>query len=76
MPIFSYLVYPHQGLKENLIKDLAAIEHCEVIPSTNEEVLILLTDTQNENAEKELIQKLKSLKSLQSLSMTFGHADE
>jgi nitrate reductase NapAB chaperone NapD len=59
----------------DLVKDLTAIEHCEVTPAEIEEVLILVTDTPNEKKEKELQEKFRSLKSLQSLSMTYGHTD-
>jgi nitrate reductase NapAB chaperone NapD len=76
MPVFSYLAYPTQGAKEQLINELAALEYCEVTPSENEEVLILVTDTPNEETEKELQKKLKEIKSLESLGMTFGHTDD
>ena len=76
MPIFSYLAYPVQGAKEQLVKDLAALDFCEVTPSENEEVLILVTDTPDEETEKQLQEKLHALKSLESLGMTFGHTDE
>jgi len=76
MPVFSYLAYPIQGAKEQLINDLAALEYCEVTPSENEEILILVTDTPDDAAEKELQEKLKTVKSLESLGMTFGHTDQ
>jgi nitrate reductase NapAB chaperone NapD len=76
MPVFSYLAYPVQGAKEQLIDELTALEYCEVTPAENEEVLILVTDTPNDETEKELQKKLKEIKSLESLGMTFGHTDE
>ena len=76
MPVFSYLVYPEKGTKEQLRKDLAALDHCEVLPSDNREVLVLVTDTPDERTEKILKKKLEGLKSLQSLGMTFGHTGE
>lgn len=76
MPVFSYIAYPEQGAKEQLLKDLAAMNHCEVIPSENNDVVILVTDTPDETQEKSLQKKIKNLKSLQSLGMTFGHTDE
>lgn len=75
MPVFSYLAYPLKGEKEALLSDLAALDHCEVMPAENEDVLILVTDTPNEKEEKLLHKKLRKLKSLQSLGMTFGHTD-
>ena len=57
MPVFSYLAYPAQGAKEELLKDLAALEYCEVMPAENEELLILVTDTPDEEKEK-VLQKI------------------
>ena len=76
MPVFSYLAYPRQGAKEQLRLDLERLKHCEVLPSDNEELLVLVTDTPDEDIEKELKKKLGQLESLQSLGMTFGHADQ
>ena len=76
MPIFSYLAYPVQGVKDELLKDLNALDHCEAMAAENEEILILVTDTPDEKCENELKKKLEGLKSLQSLNMTFGHADK
>ena len=76
MPVFSYLAYPVRGAKVQLLNDLATLDFCEVTPAENEEVLILVTDTPDEKTEKELQKKLKEIKSLESLGMTFGHTDE
>lgn len=76
MPIFSYLAYPAPGAKEALQRELACLAHCEVTPSDNSDILILVTDTPDDDTEKKLMEKLKGLKSLQSLGMTFGHVDE
>ena len=76
MPVFSYLAYPIQGAKELLLKDLAALDHCEATVAENEELVILVTDTPDDKSEKELQEKLKNLKTLESLGMTFGHTDE
>ena len=76
MPVFSYLAYPRQGGKKELLNELAALDFCEVTPAENDDVMILVTDTPDENKEKELQKKLKNLKSLQSLGMTFGHVDK
>ncbi len=76
MPVFSYLAYPKRGAKEQLLKDLAALDYCEATPADNQEILILVTDTPDETEEKALHNKLKRLKSLESLGMTFGHVDQ
>ncbi|MFZ1984090.1 MAG: hypothetical protein WAU91_06735 [Desulfatitalea sp.] len=76
MPVFSYLAYPIKGQKQGLLKALSALEHCNVIAADKEEVLILVTDTPDDDSEKVLQNQLKALAALQSLSMTFGHGDE
>jgi len=76
MPVFSYLAYPKRGAKKQLFEDLAALDYCETTPADNEEILILVTDTPDEEQEKALQKKIKTLKSLESLGMTFGHVDQ
>lgn len=75
MPIFSFLAYPEKKMKDQLVKDLSQMQYCEVKPSENQEVLILLIDTPDEETNKNLVNDIKELPSLQSLSMTFGHTD-
>jgi nitrate reductase NapAB chaperone NapD len=75
MPIFSFLAYPEKNMKDTLINDLSAMQYCEIKPSDNKDVLILLTDTPDEETNKKLIDSIKELDSLQSLNMTFGHTD-
>jgi nitrate reductase NapAB chaperone NapD len=75
MPVFSYLAYPKHGAKQDLLNDLSALDYCEATPADNQNILILLTDTPDEEAEKDLQKKLKKLKTLESLGMTFGHVD-
>lgn len=76
MPVFSYLAYPKLGKKTALLRDLSTLEYCEVLPADNEDILLLVTDTPNDRAEKILQEKLNSLSTLQSLGMAFGHIDE
>ena len=54
MPVFSYLAYPVSGSKEQLLDDLTALDFCEVTSAENEDVLILVTDTPDEDSEKKL----------------------
>lgn len=75
MPIFSFLAYPEKNMKDQLIRDLSHMDYCQVKPSENQDVLILLTDTPDEETNKELMAAIRQIKSLQSLSMTFGHTD-
>jgi len=75
MPIFSYIAIPASGAKDTLCADLTALAYCEVIVSDNEEVVVLVTDTPDNDTEDELQKKLNNLQSLQSLSLAFGYDD-
>lgn len=76
MPIFSYLAIPKAHATESLCSELSALAHCEVIPSENQDVLVLVTDTPDDATEKKLQERLKTLPSLQSLSLTFGYDEK
>jgi nitrate reductase NapAB chaperone NapD len=76
MPVLSYIAFPVNGKKTELFNTLSALEFCEVIPSDNKDVLVLVTDTPDEEHEKKLQERLKKINHLQSLSMTFGHSGD
>lgn len=76
MPVFSYVALPRLGEKRKLLVELNAFDYCEATPAENEEVLILVTDSPDQDSEKKLQQHLKSLQSLESLHMTFGCNEE
>ncbi len=73
MPIFSYLAIPRDGAKDALCADLAALDHCRVMPADNHEIIVLITDTPSEATEEALQESLKNLQSLQSLNLAFGY---
>lgn len=76
MPVFSYVAIPRSEEKMRLLEELNALEYCEALPADNEEILILVTDSPDENSEEKLQFHLKNLRSLESLHMTFGCNDE
>ena len=69
MPIKSYIAYPVTGKKAELEQSLQVIPPCEVIPSPNQDIIILVTDTGDEDAETDLVEKLSRLSSLQCLTL-------
>lgn len=76
MPIFSYLAIPQKGAKEALCEELSALEYCQIVPAENQDVVVLVTDTPDVNTEDSLQNTLKSLQSLQSLSLSFGYDEK
>jgi nitrate reductase NapAB chaperone NapD len=76
MPVLSYIAIPRSGEKNNLLQQLNNMQHCEAFPADNAEILILVTETPDKEAEEQLQKQLKQVQSLESLSMTFGYNDE
>ena len=72
MPIKSYLVHPHQGKKNELLKALSAIEACDVVPAQNRDVIVVVTETNNKEEEEQLKSRLESIESLKLLAMVSG----
>lgn len=72
MPVKSYLARPHTGKFDELISELSALKGCEIIPSTNEEIAVLVTDTLHEEEDALLISKINTLDSLKMLTMVSG----
>lgn len=75
MPVFSYIAYPAAGEKDRLCRELVALDHCQVIPADNEDIVVLVTETSGTEEEKDLQARLKKIESLQSLAMTYGQTD-
>ena len=76
MPILGYIASSRSGAKQKLLQELNALQYCEAYPADNADILILVTDTPDKDSEEQLQEHLKEIKSLESLSMTFGYNDE
>ncbi len=72
MPIKSFIAHPLIDRKLDLVSALEDIKECEVIPSTNKDVVVIVTETQDKQSDIDLIEKLNNLESLQILSMVSG----
>ena len=75
MPICSYLVYPVKGKFEALSRKLGLLPGCEVHPAENFEVVMLITETKGEAEETQLQDRLKKIKEVQCLALTFGSVE-
>lgn len=75
MPIKSYLAMPYKGQKNALKKTITAFPECEVMASENKDVLVLLTETSDEGADKKLFHKINSLENLQLLTLVSAFSE-
>ncbi len=72
MSIISYLAYPAKGKRAELIKKLEAIETCEIVPSKNHELIIVVSETNSKDEEEAFKNQINQLDSLDLLSMVSG----
>ncbi|MCH4554096.1 hypothetical protein [Aestuariibaculum lutulentum] len=72
MPIKSYLAHPHQGKKQELVHALSSISSCEVIPAENNDLVIVVTETNNNTEDDILKEKIEAIESLKLLAMVSG----
>ena len=73
VPIQSYLVYPQVGEKQVLINQLNQFSECEVLESTNEDVVILVTDTQDDKEENLLQENLNAITQISGMALVYAH---
>ena len=72
MPIKSYLAHPHDGQFSELLNELSSINGCDIIPPTNQDIAVLVTDTQDEIEDNKLLTQINAIGSLKMLSMVSG----
>ncbi|MBT6325375.1 MAG: hypothetical protein HOJ35_05360 [Bdellovibrionales bacterium] len=72
MPIQSYLVYPRKDKKQKLLSHLRKLSGCETMESTNEEIIILLTDTSSDFEEGQLQENLKAIPHLEGMALVYA----
>lgn len=76
MPVMSYLAYAASADRAALADALAQVPGCEVLPSDRNEVLVVVTDTPDEQAEQALQARLQGLSGLKALVLVAAFADE
>jgi len=72
MPIISYLAHPNEGRKDELLEALNAMDQCEVIPAENKNLLIVVTDTDTDEEQDDLKEKIEAVESLKLLALVSG----
>lgn len=73
MPIKSYLAHAVEGEKQDLIEALERLNQCEIVEAENQDIVALVTDTENEQEEEELTEKIEAIHSLKLLSLVSGY---
>jgi|SaaInlStandDraft_1057018.scaffolds.fasta_scaffold11651_3 nitrate reductase NapAB chaperone NapD len=72
MPICGYLITPSPGKKDAVQKSLSSFPEAEVYPAENQNMLIMVTETDSKEQDQELEHQLKSVENIDCLALTFG----
>lgn len=72
MPIKSYLAHPKTGEKQSLINALTLLNGCEVLPATNQDVVVVVTETLDDASDAVLKDKIEHIDSLKLLALVSG----
>ncbi|UTW63918.1 hypothetical protein KFE98_07210 [bacterium SCSIO 12741] len=75
MPVKSYLAIPAAGGKDKLLQELNNMKECDASPADNKDVVVLLTETENETEEKALQQKLEEMDSIKLLTLVSAFSE-
>ncbi len=72
MVIKSYLAHAVKGKKQELLEALNKLNQCQVTSAENEDIIVLVTDTSDDNEDEILKEKIESILSLKMLSLVSG----
>ena len=72
MPITSYLAHAIKGQKEVLIKQLSGLQNCDIIPAENQDIVVVVTDTEDTIQEDILKEQIEAFASLKLLALVSG----
>ncbi len=76
MPIKSYIAHPIEGKRNELIMKLKDFHSCEIMPATNQEIVIVVTDTLSNQEDQQLYDTLINIPELKHLTLVSGFSDE
>ena len=72
MPVCSYLVYPEEGKAASLLNHLNTLPCCEATKADNEDLIILITETDSKQDDEFLQNTLKEIPEITGMALTFG----
>lgn len=72
MNIKSFLVHTAPEQKQKIIELLKLYPYCEVLPSTNKDIIIITLENDDLSTEKQQISSIENIAGVQLLTMIFG----
>ncbi len=76
MPICSYVINAVEGRFDALQEELSSKTGCDAYPSDGREVIVLVTDTPDKEADKRLYGELKNNDKISCIAISFADIPE
>jgi nitrate reductase NapAB chaperone NapD len=73
MPVCSYIVHVKENKLPDVSIELETKDECTVYPAQNKEMLILVTETSDDNSEDKLKEKLNEITDIECMALTFAN---
>lgn len=73
MPVKSYIIIPQTGQMQQVVNEISILEGCEIHPAENQDVLVLVTDTESEGDDKKLFVQIESNQNIKHISLVSGY---
>ncbi|MFB6346844.1 MAG: hypothetical protein ABEK50_14050 [bacterium] len=72
MPTCSYVIFAEEGKKGTLVDSLKQLPRTEVQPADEEDVVLLVSETDGMEEQKDFEDRLDDISSIKMLAQTFG----
>jgi hypothetical protein len=72
----SYLVSPHPGSSLQSLQDIELITGCTLIPSDNQDLAILVTESLDEASDEKLYKQVKNHPAVSNLALVSVFTDD
>ena len=72
MPVCSYLVTPSHGRCQEISSALSSLKGIDVFPAEDRELIVMVTDTEDQASEDRLQEELQQLDGIECMALSFG----
>jgi len=75
MAVRSYVVVPESGRRDEVSRALAGVPGCSVCPADNADLVLLVTETPDPDADAALDARLAAIPGIHTMTLAFGELD-
>jgi nitrate reductase NapAB chaperone NapD len=73
MPICSYLVHVKEQKLDSVVNQLEHKSECSVFPASNKDLLVLVTETNDDKREMGLTEEINTIEDIECMALTYAN---